>query len=106
MINLFNPTHIVEAPFTSLSSHTSIGVSTKNSKYFPYDDINFLLYCLSSSNGAIFATTTIPPCFTISDATYPILRTFVDLSSFENPNPFDKFVRITSASNIVTSRLG
>jgi hypothetical protein len=44
----------------------------------------------SSEADAIFATKTIPPCLTISDATYPILLTFVDLSSFENPRPFER----------------
>ena len=71
--------------------------------YFPYFEINSRLYFLSFKYGAIFAHNTIPECFTISDATYPILRTFVERSSRLNFNPLDKFCRTISPSKIVIS---
>ena len=89
-------------PFTSLFSQTSNEVLTQISLYSPpVDSINSLLNFLSSSYGAIFAQITTPPCFTISLATYPILLTFVLLSSFEKPNPLLKFCLTISPSNIV-----
>src|SRR5215207_3754635 len=48
------------------------------------------------------AVTAATPLRASSRATYPMRRTFVSRSSFENPSPFDRFVRTSSPSNTST----
>ena len=45
-----------------------------------------------------------PPFFVISLATNPILRTFKDRCSFENPNSLERCVRTISPSSSDTGR--
>src|SRR5215213_2326146 len=50
------------------------------------------------------AVTAATPLRASSRATYPMRRTFVSLSSFENPSPFDRFVRTSSPSRTSTRK--